>query len=73
MGPRSPRPVNRFGIVPRRASPEALIEASAIGLERVLITCDEDNIASARTIERNGGAYEDSRGGKRRYWVPTRR
>jgi len=37
----------------------------------VLVTCDEDNVGSARTIEANGGVYEDSRQGKRRYWIPT--
>ncbi|GAA5150420.1 GNAT family N-acetyltransferase [Microbacterium pseudoresistens] len=56
-----------------RALRDALGEASALGIERVLITCDEDNIASARTILANGGIYEDSRGGKRRYWVATGR
>jgi len=39
----------------------------------VLITCDDDNVASAGTIERNGGVLEDVRetedGPKRRYWV----
>ncbi|UJP08719.1 GNAT family N-acetyltransferase [Microbacterium sp. KUDC0406] len=54
-----------------RALHHALDEAAALGLDRVLITCDEDNVGSARTIERNGGAYEDTRGGKRRYWALT--
>ncbi|MFE6734414.1 GNAT family N-acetyltransferase [Microbacterium sp. NPDC057650] len=54
-----------------RALHDALGEASALDLKRVLITCDEDNAGSARTIERNGGVYEDTRGVKRRYWVPT--
>lgn len=45
--------------------------AAEMGLERVLITCDEDNPASRATIEGAGGEYEDSRSGKRRYWVPT--
>lgn len=42
---------------------------------RALVTCDDDNLASARTIERNGGVLEDVRvapgGGppKRRYWI----
>jgi predicted acetyltransferase len=41
----------------------------------VLVTCDEDNIASARTIEACGGVLEnvvdDPDGGprKRRYWI----
>jgi predicted acetyltransferase len=29
--------------------------ARALGLERVLVTCDTDNIGSARVIEKNGG------------------
>jgi predicted acetyltransferase len=32
-----------------------LAEARAVGLERVFLTADEDNIASRRVIERNGG------------------
>ncbi|WP_137991330.1 GNAT family N-acetyltransferase [Streptomyces vilmorinianum] len=50
-----------------------LPEARALGLDRVLVTCDEDNLASARAIERNGGVLEDTRetelGLKRRYWI----
>lgn len=45
--------------------------AAEMGLERVLVTCDEDNAGSRATIEGAGGAYEDSRRGKRRYWVAT--
>ena len=44
-----------------------------LGLDRVLVTCDEDNEASRRTIERCGGVFEDSRNGKRRYWIDTAR
>ncbi|TNH21510.1 GNAT family N-acetyltransferase [Micromonospora orduensis] len=48
-------------------------EARAIGLDRVLIVCAADNVASARTIERHGGVLEDVRdtelGPTRRYWV----
>jgi predicted acetyltransferase len=36
-----------------------------------LVTCDEDNVGSRRTIEGNGGRYEDSRQGKRRYWITS--
>ncbi|MFI8825465.1 GNAT family N-acetyltransferase [Streptomyces sp. NPDC053431] len=50
-----------------------LPEARALGLGRVLLTCDDTNTASARTIERNGGVLEDVRqteiGLKRRYWI----
>ena len=55
-----------------RALALLLPRAAEMGLERLLVTCDEDNVASRRVIERNGGVYEDSREGKRRYWVPTR-
>lgn len=67
----SVRPSRRGEGLAARALADALVEASALGLERVLVTCDEDNAASRRTIERTGGVYEDSRGGKRRYWVST--
>lgn len=36
----------------------ALEEARKLGLKRVLITCDTDNIASAKIIEKNGGIFE---------------
>ncbi|MFD8308447.1 GNAT family N-acetyltransferase [Streptomyces sp. NPDC059690] len=49
-----------------------LLKAPALGLDRLLLTCD-DNAASARTIERNGGILQDVRdtqiGVKRRYWI----
>lgn len=48
--------------------------AAGGGPDRVLLTCDDDNAASARTIERSGGVLEDVRldgEGKafRRYWI----
>ena len=52
-----------------RALARAVGEAGALGIDRVLVTCDEDNVGSRLTIERCGGAYEDSRNGKRRYWI----
>ncbi|KUM33623.1 GNAT family N-acetyltransferase [Arthrobacter sp. EPSL27] len=50
---------------------DALPLARELGISRVLITCDEDNLGSRATIEKNGGVYEDSRNGKRRYWANT--
>jgi predicted acetyltransferase len=53
----------------------ALEEARLLGIDRVLITCDDDNIGSRKIIERNGGVLEDvvkqpdSNVPKRRYWV----
>jgi len=46
-----------------------------LGVDRALVTCDDDNVGSIRTIERCGGKLEDTRSDagvpKRRYWVPT--
>lgn len=45
-----------------------------IGVDRVLVTCDEGNVASAKTIERCGGVFESlvevpgDAVPKRRYW-----
>jgi predicted acetyltransferase len=53
----------------------ALDEARLLGLDRVLITCDDTNLGSRKIIERNGGVLEDvvkqpdSNVPKRRYWV----
>lgn len=52
-----------------------LDQARAIALERVLVTCDSDNFASARVIEKNGGRLEDQRRSHHtgklvsRYWI----
>jgi predicted acetyltransferase len=47
------------------------------GLTRALVTCDDDNVGSIRTIEKNGGVLENVVTGpdvdrpKRRYWIDT--
>lgn len=51
-----------------------LAEARKMGLKRVLITCDDDNIGSIKIIEANGGVLQDKLDNKRRsltrrYWV----
>ncbi|WP_406315807.1 GNAT family N-acetyltransferase [Streptosporangium sp. NBC_01639] len=50
-----------------------LDEARELGLDRVLIVCEVDNVASAMTIERHGGVLEGIRdtehGVVRRYWI----
>jgi predicted acetyltransferase len=33
--------------------------------------CDVTNVASRRVIEANGGVFDDQRGVKLRFWVPT--
>ena len=48
-----------------------------LGLTRVLVTCDDGNLGSIRTIEKNGGVLENVVSGpdldtpKRRYWIDT--
>ena len=52
-----------------------VIAQHKLGLTRVLLTCDDDNIGSIRTIEKNGGVLENvvKDSGldrpKRRYWI----
>jgi predicted acetyltransferase len=51
-----------------------LKEAKKIGLEKVLLTCDDDNIASIKIIEKNGGVlqdkiHQDNGELTRRYWI----
>ena len=47
---------------------------SSLGIPSVLVTCDEDNVPSRRTIEKAGGRYEssylhsDGSPPTRRYW-----
>ncbi len=49
-----------------------------LGIARVLVTCDDDNIGSIKAIERNGGVLENVVRGpdltkpKRRYWIEVR-
>ena len=51
--------------------------ASALGIERALVTCDENNTGSRKVIEACGGVLENvienPEGGprKRRYWIAT--
>ena len=53
------------------------IARQKLGLTRVLVTCDDDNIGSIKTIEENGGVLEsivtspEGDTPKRRYWIAT--
>ncbi|MBE6894071.1 MAG: GNAT family N-acetyltransferase [Ruminococcaceae bacterium] len=52
----------------------ALQECTKLGIDRVLMVCDKSNIASARTIIKNGGIleneYADEKGQiQQRYWI----
>ena len=56
----------------------ALPIAKEFGLSKVLLTCDDGNIGSIKTIEANGGVLESITPGengepkKRRYWIELR-
>ncbi|GKX30756.1 acetyltransferase [Vallitalea longa] len=51
----------------------ALTECAKLNIYKVLVTCDNDNIASAKTIMNNGGVLEneisDAEGVSQRYWI----
>lgn len=49
----------------------ALVVARGLGIDRVLITCREDNVGSRKVIEANGGVLDDVRDGILRFWAPT--
>jgi predicted acetyltransferase len=52
-----------------------LKKAAKLGLKRVLVTCNDTNVASARIIEKNGGVLEnkvfdsEQKNWKKRYWI----
>ncbi|MBE5738699.1 MAG: GNAT family N-acetyltransferase [Clostridiales bacterium] len=54
----------------------ALKICKLLGIDRVLITCDDDNIPSAKSIEKNGGVFENTVQKEervlRRYWIETK-
>lgn len=72
------RPSERLRGVGTRLLALTLDKARALGLERVLVTCDHDNVGSAKIIERNGGVETtpsiSDRSGKvvRRFWIDLR-
>jgi hypothetical protein len=51
------------------------IARERLALGRILVTCDDDNLGSIRTIEKNGGVLDsivsgpDLKKPKRRYWI----
>lgn len=52
----------------------ALTECKKLGIERVLVVCDKNNVGSARAIQKNGGVLENeivSADGEieQRYWI----
>jgi predicted acetyltransferase len=69
------RPARRRQGYGKRILAPALEECRRVGLCRVLVTCLEDNVASARIIEANGGELDNviadpaGRGRLRRYGI----
>ncbi len=53
------RPSRRGEGIATKMIAMALEECKKLGLEKVLMVCDKDNIASRRTIEKNGGILEN--------------
>jgi len=51
----------------------ALKEAKALGIDRVLMCCDKENIGSAKSIMKNGGVLENEvvvdGVVEQRYWI----
>ena len=67
----------RRGYATRILGQALQIAHDRLGIRRALVTCDDDNIGSIRTIEKNGGVLQDVITGpglakpKRRYWIET--
>jgi predicted acetyltransferase len=46
-----------------------LAECAHLGLDRVLLTCESDNVASRRVILANGGVPDGQTRGEDRFWI----
>lgn len=46
-----------------------LEQAKMLNLSKVLLTCNENNIGSYKTIEKNGGKLDRIHSGERFYWI----
>ncbi len=68
----------RQGCATRMLALALRVARRELGIDRVLVTCDDDNIGSIKTIERNRGVLQNVVRGsdlsvpKRRYWIDTR-
>lgn len=71
----SVRPKERRNGYAKEMLKEALSFCKEIGIEKVLITCDNDNIGSEKTILANGGVFEneiyepDEKVYIKRFWI----
>ena len=69
------RPSRRREGIGTRIVAFALEECRKLGIEKVLMVCDKENVASRRTIEKNGGVLENEvvvdGVVEQRYWLCT--
>ena len=67
------RPSQRRRGIATRMIGLALEECRKLGIDRVLMVCDKENIASAKSIQRNGGVLENevevNGAMEQRYWI----
>lgn len=67
------RPSERGKGVATKMIALALIKCKELGIDKVLMVCDKSNIASARTIIKNGGVLENEIENdgiiEQRYWI----
>ncbi len=70
------RPAERRKGYATRILAEALKKCDALGIKKVLVTCNADNIGSAKTIVKNGGVeaksfIEEDGTVIRRFWIES--
>ncbi|UHA72752.1 GNAT family N-acetyltransferase [Paenibacillus sp. 481] len=63
------RPTQRGKGYGRLMLHELLQQASLLGLQEVLLTCDEPNIRSRKVIEANHGVLAEVQQGRCKYWI----
>jgi len=67
------RPSKRQQGYAKRMLKLGLLRCKDLGLKKVLVTCNEENFKSEKTIIANGGVYEnmqhDGQYNKKRYWI----
>ena len=67
------RRANREKYVNQRTTYPCNTRVQKLGLTKILMVCDKSNIASAKTIQKNGGILEngiESEGKiEQRYWI----
>lgn len=69
------RPSRRREGIATRMIALALAECRKLGIPKVLMVCDQENVGSRRSIEKNGGVLENEvlvdGVWEQRYWIPV--